>query len=97
MTDLTSILEFETRSGVVIVTMSHAPVNAIGRALRESLSKALAALDQDPQVTAVVLTGRGAHFSLGADIAELGASSDDQTAARIPASGPSLGALCRQI
>jgi 3-hydroxyacyl-CoA dehydrogenase len=97
VTDLTSILEFETRGGVAIVTTSHAPVNAIGRALRESLSKALAALDQDPHVIAVVLTGRGAHFSLGADIAELGASSDDQTAARIPASGPSLGALCRQI
>ncbi len=97
VTDLTSILEFETRGGVAILTLAQGPVNAIGRALRENLSNALNAADQDPQVTAVVLNGRGAHFSLGADIAEFGGPTDEQTTARMSASGPSLGALCRQI
>ncbi|MGU3576011.1 3-hydroxyacyl-CoA dehydrogenase NAD-binding domain-containing protein [Brucellaceae bacterium C25G] len=57
---------------IAIVTVDNPPVNALGQALRQSLSDAVETLDQDPQVEAVVLICAGRTFIAGADVREFG-------------------------
>ena len=60
------------RDGVAIVTLNRPHVrNAWNRAMREDLVERLAALDHDPAVAAIVLTGAGeAAFGAGGDLDE---------------------------
>ena len=94
MKNLALNLDFETRNGVAILTLAHSPVNAIGRELREELSTAFKDAAQDPHVTAVVLAGRGPHFSVGADVAEFGGSAYGQAQRNGHIDGLSLASLC---
>ncbi|AOF92486.1 3-hydroxyacyl-CoA dehydrogenase NAD-binding domain-containing protein [Sinorhizobium sp. RAC02] len=55
---------------IAIVTIENPPVNAVSGAVRERLLTLALALDDDPNVRAVVLTGAGKLFVAGADIAE---------------------------
>lgn len=60
--------------GVVTVTLNRPFVrNALSRDLRRGLRSAIAELDADRSVGAIVLTGAGSAFSAGADTRELGA------------------------
>ncbi|WP_374833454.1 3-hydroxyacyl-CoA dehydrogenase NAD-binding domain-containing protein [Paenochrobactrum pullorum] len=59
---------------IAIVTVDNPPVNALGQALRQGLWDAVEALDQDPQVEAVVLICAGRTFIAGADVREFGLS-----------------------
>lgn len=45
--------------------------NAMGEAFWRELPMVFAALDSDPRVAAVVLTGSGAHFSVGLDLHDM--------------------------
>lgn len=56
--------------GVLVITLSHGPVNAVATPLRRALMNALMDAEQDDTVRAVVITGRGAIFSAGADLVE---------------------------
>ncbi|GLR55006.1 3-hydroxyacyl-CoA dehydrogenase NAD-binding domain-containing protein [Shinella yambaruensis] len=56
--------------GVAIVTIANPPVNAINRTVRERLLSLAQEFDGDPAIRTVVLTGVGALFVAGADIAE---------------------------
>ncbi len=58
------------RGEVALVTIDNPPVNALGQDVREGLQAAIARLDADRQVSAVVVTGHGLIFVGGADIAE---------------------------
>jgi 3-hydroxyacyl-CoA dehydrogenase len=62
----------ERRAGVAVLTIDNPPVNALGAAVRKALSDHLAACVADRSVTAIVIAGRGRHFSAGADIREFG-------------------------
>jgi enoyl-CoA hydratase len=66
------VLLRERREEVEILTL-HRPEkrNALDLELVEAIHEALADLETDPGVRAVVLTGAGDHFMAGADIAEL--------------------------
>lgn len=55
---------------IAIVTIDNAPVNALGKSVRETLITFARVLDIDPSVDAVVLTGAGKLFVGGADITE---------------------------
>ncbi|MBI1800796.1 MAG: enoyl-CoA hydratase/isomerase family protein [Chloroflexi bacterium] len=69
MTIQTVIVEKE--NGVALITLSHPPVNAINLALLEELERALAEIDSDDTVRAVIVTGAGEKvFSAGADFQE---------------------------
>lgn len=57
---------------IAIVKVDNPPVNALGQALRQGLWDAVATLDQDPQVEAVVLICAGRTFIAGADVREFG-------------------------
>lgn len=50
--------------------------NAFGRAMRDALHETLAAALDDPSAPSVRLSGEGACFSVGGDLAEFGSSAD---------------------
>lgn len=55
-----------------IVTIDNPPVNALSQSVRQGLVDAVAALDRDPALRAVVLTCAGRTFIAGADVSEFG-------------------------
>lgn len=57
---------------VLVVTIDHPPVNALSHAVREGLMAAVAQLDTDASLRAMVITSAGAIFIGGADIREFG-------------------------
>ena len=68
-----SSLLIEHNEAVTTITL-HRPdaLNAITPSMLEELDTALAALDADPTVRVVVLTGSGRAFSAGVDLKALG-------------------------
>ncbi|MEM1415820.1 MAG: 3-hydroxyacyl-CoA dehydrogenase NAD-binding domain-containing protein [Myxococcota bacterium] len=71
MTDPTFVTP-ERRGARVVLWLQNPPVNALGHGLREALLRELVAADEDPEVTGIVLAGRGKTFIAGADIREFG-------------------------
>ena len=65
-------LTIDREGRVAVVTVDDPPVNALSRALRQSLWEAVATLDVDPDVDAVVLICAGRTFIAGADVTEFG-------------------------
>lgn len=57
---------------IAVVTVDNPPVNALSQALRQALVEAVAALDADEAVKAVVLICAGRTFIAGADVSEFG-------------------------
>ena len=57
---------------IAVVTVDNPPVNALSQALRQALVEAVAALDADEVVKAVVLLCAGRTFIAGADVSEFG-------------------------
>ncbi|MFZ5669774.1 MAG: enoyl-CoA hydratase [Pseudomonadota bacterium] len=68
------MLLVETSDGIAVVTLNRPEaMNALSRALRSELYKAMVALDADPGVSVVILTGAGERaFTAGLDLKELG-------------------------
>jgi 3-hydroxyacyl-CoA dehydrogenase len=60
------------QDGVLILGLSHPPLNTLDHPLRQQLYEALQAADRNPAVQAIVLHGNGGNFSAGADIREFG-------------------------
>ncbi|MFG1462933.1 FAD-dependent oxidoreductase [Xanthobacter sp. DSM 24535] len=61
-----------TRHGAVaVIGIDHSPVNALSQAVRQGLMEAVRALDADPGVAALVISGGPARFIAGADIREM--------------------------
>ncbi len=68
---MTQFVSTEKDGAVAVVTIDHAPVNALSAPLLEELEAELERLDQDEDVRAIVLTGAGERaFVAGADISE---------------------------
>lgn len=65
-----SAIEIHTEKGVATLTLSRPEVhNAFDEALIAELIDALRAVEEQPKVRAVVITGAGKSFSAGADLA----------------------------
>jgi 3-hydroxyacyl-CoA dehydrogenase len=64
---------YEIRDGVAVVTVDNPPVNGLNLAMRTDVVAGIDRANDDPQVTAIVLTGAGRAFSAGADIREFNA------------------------
>jgi enoyl-CoA hydratase len=77
---------------VALVTINRPEaMNALNKALRAELAEAFAALDADPEVRAVVLTGAGERaFTAGLDLKELGqdAAAMDAATSAAPEKNP---------
>ncbi|RVT83313.1 3-hydroxyacyl-CoA dehydrogenase [Rhodobacteraceae bacterium CCMM004] len=67
---MTDAVLIERLGDVAVVTVAHAPVNALARAVRAGLIHALHETAAMDGLRAVVLTGRGRSFIAGADIHE---------------------------
>lgn len=67
-----SVLSIEKHGAIAVVTVDNPPVNALSQALRQALWDAVAALDADADVRAVVLACAGRTFIAGADVTEFG-------------------------
>jgi enoyl-CoA hydratase len=79
-----ALVEVEVADSVAVVTLNRPEaMNALSKALRVDLAGVMKALDADPSVRAVVLTGAGTRaFTAGLDLKELGAdpaAMDDAT------------------
>lgn len=68
-------------AAIVLLELDAPPANGLGLALRGQLSDALAAINPDLSVRAVVLTGRGGVFCAGDDLREAATRGDGQLAA----------------
>jgi len=64
----------EERDGAIVTLTLNRPAarNALSRALREALAERFTALQGDPDVGVVILTGAGKAFCAGLDLKELG-------------------------
>ena len=79
-----TVVEVETRGDVAIVTLARPEkLNAIDHEMLVGLLDAVAAIDRDDAIGAVVLTGRGRAFSAGGDIKAMDGMDDDAFAATI--------------
>ncbi|MGF6408934.1 3-hydroxyacyl-CoA dehydrogenase [Paraburkholderia sp. MM5482-R2] len=77
----------QRRGSVLVVTIDHAPVNALNATVRRGLLDAIEAADTDAAVRAVLIVGAGRNFIAGADIREFGK----------PAVPPSLPDVCNRV
>ena len=77
------MLKVEKNDAVAVVTLNRPEaMNALSKALRSELHKALSELDRDPGVKVIVLTGAGERaFTAGLDLKELGGDPDGLRAA----------------
>lgn len=65
-----SLLTIARAGEIATVTLDNPPVNALSQAVRQALWDAVATLDADPGVRAVVLLCAGRSFIAGADVSE---------------------------
>ncbi|MFT4064049.1 3-hydroxyacyl-CoA dehydrogenase NAD-binding domain-containing protein [Paraburkholderia sp.] len=86
-TPSTDVVMRELRGKVLLVTIDHAPVNALSADVRRGLLAAIEAADADRAVEAVLIVGAGRNFIAGADIREFGK----------PPLPPSLPDVCNRI
>ncbi|MBI3706562.1 MAG: enoyl-CoA hydratase/isomerase family protein [Proteobacteria bacterium] len=80
---MTSLVRYERKDNLGIVTVDHPPVNALNADVRQGLIDALDQGLKDDGVAALVLLGAGRTFIAGADIREFGK----------PPQEPGLGAV----
>src|SRR5205823_5011112 len=74
-------LRYAKRGAVAIITLDRPEkLNAYSVAMRDDLYEALGAADEDPDVRALVLGGRGRAFSTGGDVSEFGTAPSPRVA-----------------
>ena len=77
------MLLVEKQDGITVVTLNRPEaMNALSKAMRSALYKAMVELDADPEVSVVILTGAGERaFTAGLDLKELGSDPRAMSAA----------------
>lgn len=65
-------VHYEARGNCAILTIDHAPVNAIGADVRIGLAEGVARASADDAIRGIVIAGARGSFSAGADINEFG-------------------------
>ena len=80
-----SFTELETSDGIATVFLARGKVNALNGAVVAELRSRLEKLEGEPEVRAVVLTGRGRFFSFGFDVPEFLTFSKEEFTAYVAA------------
>lgn len=65
------MIDVEKKDGIAVIYMNNPPMNVLCTDLLEGLDSALESIEEDEDIRAVVLTGRGRAFVAGADIKEM--------------------------
>ena len=79
-----STLQFEKKGAVAHISLNRPQaLNAYNIQMRDDFSEALAAVRDDPDVRAVLITGQGRAFCAGADLTEFGTSPSQAVARRV--------------
>lgn len=73
------LIKTSVTDGCGIISIDNPPANVLSSAAFREIASALAAMQQDPAVRGVVLTGEGANFAAGADIREIAMIGDAAT------------------
>jgi enoyl-CoA hydratase/carnithine racemase len=77
-------LLFEKRHSVAHISLNRPQVlNAYNVQMRDDLSEVLAAVQEDSEVRAILLTGEGRAFCAGADLSEFGTAPSQDVARRV--------------
>ena len=63
-----TLVRYEVRDHVAVLTIDNPPVNAMGPGVLEGIEEQVARANSDPDVIAIVLIGAGTTFIAGADI-----------------------------
>ncbi|MDE1184358.1 3-hydroxyacyl-CoA dehydrogenase NAD-binding domain-containing protein [Paraburkholderia sp.] len=82
-------VDYTTHDGVAVITLNNPPVNGLGLSTRAGIVEGIERAQQDPAVTAIVLTGAGKAFSGGADITEFNTPKATQE--------PTLGTVIKAV
>lgn len=69
---MSTLVSFEKKGEVGIITVNNPPVNALSPGVPEGIAESLEAAKSDDQIKAIILIGGGATFIAGADIKEFG-------------------------
>ncbi len=85
------MISLEDLAGVCVIWIDNPPVNALCHTVREGILSAIARLDADPTVRAMVIACRGRTFVAGADIREFGRPVQTPTAREVMARIESAG------
>jgi 3-hydroxyacyl-CoA dehydrogenase len=73
------LVQLSADKDVAIITINNPPVNALSPGVAQGIAQAIAKVDQDDGVKAVVLIGGGRTFIAGADIKEFGKITSGKT------------------
>lgn len=74
------VLLVDRQAPIAVVTLNRPDqMNALNAELRIAIGATFAALEADPEIRAIVLTGAGRAFCAGMDLKEIGGGSDGQT------------------
>ena len=77
-------LLFEKHGAVAHISLNRPQVvNAYNIQMRDDFSEALSAVEQDPEVRALLITGEGRGFCAGADLTEFGSAPSQVIARRV--------------
>lgn len=94
------VLVEKNEAGYAVVTLNRPKaLNALSHQLRNELAETFDALEADPQVRVVILTGSGRGFCAGLDLKELAAGKNEGQKPKDPViaigrfSGPVIGAI----
>ena len=69
---MSDLVQLTTTDGIAVVTINNPPVNALSSAVASGIAAAVAEIEKDDAVQAVVFIGAGRTFIAGADIKEFG-------------------------
>src|ERR1700730_314009 len=70
---MTDLVQLTKTYGIAVVTIDNPPVNALSSAVSTGIAAAVAQIEKDDSIKAVVFIGAGRTFVAGADIKEFGA------------------------
>ncbi len=69
---MSDVVEYEIHGAIALIALNSPPVNAMGVEVRQGITDALAQAENNPDISAIVVLGRGRCFCGGADIREFG-------------------------
>ena len=67
---------YEVINNVAVLTVDNPPVNPLSEGVRNGAYEGIVKAEADPDVKAIVITGKGRAFIAGADISEFGGAGE---------------------